>query len=128
MKNLPIVGKYIYIIALLAISWAHFSFPIYMLKSVPLPGASTIVMVVGVLYILVALSLIIGKFDKLALIILGVVLLLIAFISHFPRLYIVDNDHAYLLRFMDFIKVFMLAGATFAMTSFAKDSRLTGSK
>lgn len=126
MKFLQTFGKYVYILMLLSFAWVHFAHTDYMIKYLPFPNASLFVMIVGIIFVVVALSLLIGKFDKLALVVLGVLLIVIAFSCHFFNIFSADNEHSYVLKLMDFMRIMMLAGSTLIMTKFTKDNRIVG--
>lgn len=114
------IGKYLYIIPFAAFGLFHFM-NTEMLASFA-PGGAPMVYVTGVALLAATISMLIGKFDKLAATLLGVMLLLFVFILHLPGA--MDGDQNSTTQLL---KDTMLSGAAFIYARYvARDNAVIG--
>ena len=105
MKNLDRLGMYMYLIPLIVFGVLHFVNADAMSGMVPsyIPGGVIWVYITGTALIIASLAVIIGKKAKLALQLLGLMILLFAFILHFKNALTGDMSM--------FLKDFAIAGS-----------------
>lgn len=114
------IGKYMYAIPFAVFGLFHFMNAKGMAGMAF--GSEILVYVTGVALIAAAVSMVIGKLDKLAATLLGVMLLIFALSIHLPGA--IDGDQA---STSNFLKDFMLSGAAWMYAStVAKDPAVVG--
>lgn len=122
MKGLTQLGKYFYAVPIAIFGLFHFMNANAMAGMVPLPGGVIWVYITGIGLLAAALSIFIGKYDKLAAFLLGIMLFIFAFSLHLPGA--IDGDQA---STSNFLKDFALAGAAFMYAhALAKDNSVLG--
>ncbi|MCB9279444.1 MAG: DoxX family protein [Lewinellaceae bacterium] len=84
MNSLLGLGKYLFIIPLLGFGFGHLSNANAMAGMVPIPGGALWIYVTGIAMLAAAVSIVIGKWDKLATTLLGIMLLIFALSIHLP--------------------------------------------
>ncbi len=111
------LGKYLFAVPFLGFAYFHFTSPEML---TPIAYESKIlVYMTGVALVLASISIVIGKWDKLAAALLGVFLLLTAFLVHLSAA--MDGDAG------NFLKDLMLAGAAWMYAGHvAKDNSVIG--
>ena len=114
MNALLNLGKYIWGIAFLGFAFAHFMGASKMAGAVPIPGGEFWVYLTGVCYLLAAISIFIGKYDKLANFLLGLLLLIIAFSMHLPGL--MGGDQS---EMPNFLKALAMGGVAWSYARYA---------
>lgn len=118
MKNLGFIGKLIYALPLAIFSSFHFMNAQAMTGIVPafLPAPVFWVYLTGLALLLAAVAIIINKKASLATLLLGIMLLLFAFLIHFPGFLEQAQPDAAM-----FLKDTALAGAAFFMSAHLKN-------
>jgi putative oxidoreductase len=84
MSAILSLGRWLYAIPFTLFGVLHFMNADAMGNMVPIPGGSIWIYLTGAALIAAALSLLIGKYDKLAATLLGVMLLIFVFALHLP--------------------------------------------
>lgn len=102
------LGRYLFAIPFAVFGFFHFMNAEAMSGMVPIPGGAIWVYVTGACLIAVAVSIVIGKKDKLATFLLGIFMLLTALSIHFPA---VMADAMNQGAMTNLLKDFSLAGA-----------------
>lgn len=108
------IGKFLFAIPFAVFGIMHFSSGKDMVPMVPIPGGIIWIYVSGIALIAAAVSIIIGKKDKLAAFLLGVMMLLTALTVHLPMVADANaaGDAAAMAASMPHVlKDLMLAGA-----------------
>ena len=80
------VGKFLYAIPFLLFGGMHFAFGGQMAEMVPIPGGIIWIYFTGIALIAASISIMIGKKDKLAAFLLGLMLILFAFLVEMPMM------------------------------------------
>jgi uncharacterized membrane protein YphA (DoxX/SURF4 family) len=115
-------GKYIYALVFAAFGILHFVDAAGMTDAMKPPGGVWTVYISGALLIGVAICIIIGKFDKFAAVLLGLVYLIFAFTLNFEGMMAGSE-----LSTSMFLKDVGLAGGAWMYASgLAKDTRIIG--
>lgn len=122
MKSIIGLGRYIFIIPALVFGIMHLIKADEMAGMVPFGGV-IMIYISGVCLILASISIIIGKYDKLAAVLLAVLLLIIVLTVHVPGL----GDEATLqLSMSNVLKDLGLMGGALMVASMAKDKSIIG--
>ncbi len=126
MNSILNLGKYLYAIPFAIFGLMHLASGPQMAGMVPLPGGAIWVYITGVGLIAAAVSMLIGKYDKLGTALLGLMLLIFALSIHLPG--VMSGDEARVMSSMpNFMKDLSLAGAAWMYAgSLAKDSSVIG--
>jgi len=117
MNSIINLGKYLFAIPMAVFGIMHFLAADDMAAMAP--GGKIMVYITGLALILAAVSIIIGKMDKLASFLLGVMLLLFI-IPHAQNL--ATND----MEMLNILKNLALAGGAFMYAKMAKDNSYIG--
>ena len=120
MKMIISLGKYLLGLMFIAFDLMHLSSAPDFAASVPIPPAIVWVYVTGICLTAGGLSMIIGLYDKLAGVLLAVLMLIFAFAVHLPAMSENPMEMGTLLRNVG------LAGGCLIYASSAKDSRVIG--
>ncbi len=121
MKGIIGLGKYIFAIPFLVFGIFHFMNADAMAGMAP--GGVIMVYVSGLTMILAAISIFIGKLDKLACVLLAVQLLLYILFIHAPGL---SNEESMQMSMSALLKDLALLGAALMCASLAKDNSVIG--
>ncbi len=122
MNTLLGLGKYLFAIPFAIFGLFHFMGADAMAGMVPLPGGVIWVYLTGVALIAAAVSIIIGKMDKLATFLLGVMLLSFVFLVHMKGAMAGDQ-----MAMPGLLKDLALAGASWLYAGhLAKDKAVIG--
>ena len=121
MNSIIGLGKYIFAVPFLIFGSMHFMYADMMAGMAP--GGSIMVYISGLTMILAAISIFIGKLDKLACVLLAVQLLLYILLVHAPGL----GDEATMNTSMSgLLKDLGLLGGALMAASQAKDNSIVG--
>ena len=125
MNSILGLGKFLFGIPMLIFGVFHFMNADAMAGMAPF-GGKIMVYVTGVALILAAISIFIGKLDKLAAMLLGVMLLIFAFSVHLPG--VMSGDEARAMTSMpSMLKDIALAGGAWMYAlGLAKDKEVIG--
>jgi uncharacterized membrane protein YphA (DoxX/SURF4 family) len=122
MKAITGIGKYLYALPIFIFGLFHFMNANAMAGMVPLPGGVVWVYITGAGLLAAALSIFIGKYDKLGTFLLGIMLLIFAFSLHLPGAMEGDQSST-----SSFLKDFAMAGAALMYAhALAKDNSVLG--
>ena len=122
MNAILSAGKWMYAIPMLVFGIFHFMGAKDMAAMAPF-GGEIMVYITGAALVAAAVSIFIGKMDKLAAVLLGVFLLLTAFLVHAPGL----SDASNQMAMPSLLKDFALAGGAFMYAKHvAKDNAVIG--
>ncbi len=125
MQSVLGLGKYLLAIPMIIFGVLHFMNAESMAGMAPFGGAF-IVYLTGLALILAGISLIIGKLDKLAAVLLALFLLLTAFTIHLPGLMNAADDNAMAMSMGGMLKDIALAGGALLAAQLAKDNSVIG--
>ncbi len=118
------LGKYLYAIPMAIFGIMHFMNADAMAEMAPFGGA-IMVYITGLALVAAAVSIIIGKMDKLASLLLALMLLIFVFSMHLPG--VMSGDEAQMMTAMPaLLKDTALAGAALMYASMAKDNAVIG--
>lgn len=121
MNALINLGKYMFAVPMAIFGAYHFMNADAMAAMVPVPGGIVWVYITGIALIMGAVALFLGKLDKLASVLLALILILFAVLVHLPNA--IHNDPGALSMFL---KDFSLSGAALMSARFAKDNSIIG--
>ncbi|OGU59873.1 MAG: DoxX family protein [Ignavibacteria bacterium RBG_13_36_8] len=112
MKNLTVIGKYLYVIPFIIFGIMHFMNGSAMAGYIPsfIPGGIFWVYLTGLGLILAPIAVFINKYAKLAMLLLGIMLLVFVLTIHLPG---VLNSQTMGMYLPNFLKDLALAGAAF---------------
>lgn len=113
MSAILSLGRWLYAIPFTLFGVLHFMNADAMGGMVPIPGGSIWIYLTGAALIAAAVSLLIGKYDKLAATLLGVMLLIFVFAMHLPGAMSGANEMAKTMSMTNLLKDMALAGAAF---------------
>ena len=120
------LGKYIFAVPFAIFGVMHLMNADAMAGMAPFGGA-IIVYITGIALLAAAISIIIGKMDKLAATLLGVMLLLFVFLIHVPGVSNAADDMAAQTSMLNLLKDLSLAGAAWMYAALgAKDNAVIG--
>lgn len=122
MKSITGLGKYFLAISVLVFGVFHFMNANAMAGMVPIPGGAVWVYITGAGLIAAAISIFIGKYDKLGTVLLGVMLLIFALSIHLPGA--IDGDQSSTSNFLKDLA--MAGGAWMYAHGLAKDNAVIG--
>ncbi|MCB0617406.1 MAG: DoxX family membrane protein [Saprospiraceae bacterium] len=119
------LGRYLYAVPFIVFGLFHFMSAKDMAGMVPIPGGEIWVYLTGLAHIAAAVSIIIGKMDKLGTALLGLMLLIFALSIHLPG--VINSGGEDPGAMSNFLKDTMLAGAAWMYAgSMAKDNAVIG--
>ncbi len=118
------LGKYLFAIPFAIFGIMHFMNAEAMAGMTPFGGV-IMVYITGLALVAAAVSIIIGKMDKLASVLLALMLLIFVFAIHLPG--VMSGDEAQMMISMpNVLKDTMLAGGALMYASMAKDNAVIG--
>lgn len=121
MNTILKLGKYLFALPFAVFGISHIFKTAKMNEAIGgAPGGLTGVIVSGVLLVIIVICIIIGKFDKLAAVLLAVILLAFAFITHLPTA-METGDIGDLFK-----DIGLAGGAMMYATHLAKDKAVIG--
>lgn len=119
------LGKYLFAIPFIVFGVFHFMGAKDMAGMVPIPGGEIWVYITGVAHIAAALAILMGKMDKLAAALLGLMLLVFALSIWLPQVMSSGGENQ--MAMTAFLKDTMLTGAAWMYASYAaKDNAVIG--
>ena len=125
MNALLGLGKYLFAVPFIIFGLFHFMGASDMAGMVPIPGGEIWVYITGVAHIAAAVAILMGKMDKLATALLGLMLLIFALSIHLPS--VLDSGGENQMAMTALLKDIMLAGAAWMYaSSMAKDNAVIG--
>jgi uncharacterized membrane protein YphA (DoxX/SURF4 family) len=124
MGSIINLGKYIFAIPFLVFGVFHFMNAEAM--SAMAPGGVIMVYISGAALIAAAISIFIGKLDKLACLLLALLLLIFIFTIHVPGMMNAADDMAMQMSMSGLLKDFALAGGALLAAKTAKDNAIVG--
>ncbi|MCB0703769.1 MAG: hypothetical protein KDC34_00600 [Saprospiraceae bacterium] len=125
MKSLLGLGKYLFAIPFAIFGLFHLMGAKDMAGIVPIPGGEIWVYLTGIAHIAAAVAILIGKMDKLATALLGLMLLIFALSIHLPG--VIESGGENQMAMGGFLKDTMLAGASWLYSlHIAKDPAVIG--
>ncbi|HET8860964.1 hypothetical protein [Marivirga sp.] len=124
MKNIILIGKWLFILPFIAFGLLHFGPLEFSLPYVPiwLPFPAFWVYFVGVCFLLFVVSVILKKYDKLATVLLALCLFLFVILVHIPSA--VSGDFKAVIAI--FRDLAMCGAAIMYAGAFARDNRIIG--
>lgn len=127
MNTILGLGKYVYATSLIVFGIGHLTNASAMAGMVPVPAGELWVYITGIALLAAAVSIIVGKYDKLGAALLGVLLFTFALSIHLPGV-INATDAVSKQGFLSgFLKDIALAGAAWMYAfSAAKDKAIIG--
>ena len=120
MKNLSMIGKYLFAIPFIVFGLMHFMNGSAMAGMVPsfIPGGIFWVYLTGLALILAPVAMFINKYAKLAMMLLGIMLLVFVLFIHLPGVF---NPETMQMYMPNLLKDLSLAGGAFFLSgSFEK--------
>lgn len=121
------LGKYLYAIPFIVFGFGHLTNAGAMAGMVPIPGGEIWVYITGIGHIAAAVSIIIGKWDKLGTALLGLMLLIFALSLHLPGMMNATDAMAKQGSMGQLLKDLSLAGAAWMYAAhMAKDKSVIG--
>lgn len=122
MKGLLSIGRYLFALPMAIFGIMHFMNASAMAGMAPFGGA-IMVYITGAALIAAAISIIIGKMDRLAALLLGIMLIIFALSIHLPGVLNAGDDQMAMAASMsNLLKDIALAGGAFAYGLLAKDT------
>jgi uncharacterized membrane protein len=122
MNALLNLGKYLFALPFLVFGALHLMFADQMAELVPVPGGAIWVYITGIGMIAASVAVLIGKMDKLATFLLGVLLLIFVFTLHLKGA--MDGDQS---STTSLLKDLIIAGASWMYAGhMAKDDAVIG--
>ena len=122
MKAITGLGKYLFAIPMLVFGLFHFMSASDMAGMVPIPGGVFWIYLTGVALVAAAVSMVIGKMDKLAAVLLGLMLLIFALSIHLPA--VAGGDQSAMPMLLK--DVALAGGALMYASGLAKDNAVVG--
>lgn len=110
MQAVTSLGKYLFIVPFLAFGVMHLMNANAMAGMVPIPGGALWVYVTGIAMIAAAVSILIGKMDRLATTLLGVLMLIFALGVHLPGAMNAADEMGKMMSMSGLLKDIGLAG------------------
>ena len=125
MKAIIGLGKYLYAIPMLMFGANHFMKADMMADYAPF-GGKIMVYVTGVALLAAGISIIIGKYDKLACVLLALLLIIIVLSMHLPSVMNAADEMARMQPMTDLLKDIGLAGGALLGAANARDNSVIG--
>ena len=122
LNSITSLGKWLFIIPFAAFGIMHFLGADKMAGMVPIPGGAIWVYITGLGMLAFALSVILGKMDKLAALLLTVLLVLMVVLIHLPN--VMKGDQMSMISLLKDIG--LAGGALMYARGFAQDSSVVG--
>ncbi|MCB9283299.1 MAG: DoxX family protein [Lewinellaceae bacterium] len=121
-------GRYLLIVPALIFGVMHMMNASEMASMVPIPGGVVWVYITGLAMIAAAVAVVIGKYDKLAAALLGLLILIYALTIHLPGVLKAGDDAQMMAMYMgNFLKDVGLAGGAWVYAAvMAKDKSVIG--
>ena len=125
MKTIIGLGKYLYAIPMLVFGIFHFMNAKDMAGMAPF-GGEIVVYITGVALLAAGVSIIIGKFDKLACVLLALMLIIFVLSMHLPGVMNAEDEMARMGPMTSLLKDIALAGGALLGAANAKDNSVIG--
>ena len=125
MNTIIGLGKYLYAIPMLLFGANHFMKADMMAGMAPF-GGKIMIYITGIALIAAGVSIIIGKMDKLACVLLALLLLAIVFTVHVPAVMAAEDEMAKMAPMTGIMKDIALAGGALLGAANAKDNSIIG--
>lgn len=122
MKSIIGLGRYVFAIPMLVFGLFHFMNASSMAAMAPF-GGEVMVYITGVCLVAAAISIFIGKYDKLASMLLALLLLIIVLTVHAPGL---GSEETMQMSMSMMLKDIGLMGGALMAASMAKDNSVVG--
>lgn len=119
MNSILGVGKYLFAVPFAIFGFFHLTNASTFNEMVGPPGGVAMVYITGICLLAASVSMIIGKFDKLASVLLALMLILFALIIQLPSA--LEGNAAQLLK-----DIALAGGALMYASSFARDNSVIG--
>ena len=128
MNAILSAGRYLLIVPALIFGVMHFMNAKDMAGMVPIPGGAVWVYITGIAMIAAGVAIVIGKYDKLAAALLGLLILIFALSIHLPGVMKAGEDAQMMAMYMgNFLKDVGLAGGAWVYAAtMAKDKSVIG--
>lgn len=128
MNAILSAGRYLLIVPALIFGVMHMMNASEMASMVPIPGGVVWVYITGLAMIAAAVAVVIGKYDKLAAALLGLLILIYALTIHLPGVLKAGDDAQMMAMYMgNFLKDVGLAGGAWVYAAvMAKDKSVIG--
>ena len=123
MDSLIGIGKYLFAIAMAIFGVFHFMNAEQMAVMVPIAGGKIWIYLSGLGFILAAISIIVGKFDKMACVALAIMLVLFVALIHIPGIMNIDNT-VQQASMIATLKDLALAGGALMCASQSRDNTM----
>lgn len=121
------LGKYLFALPFLVFAFFHFMGAKDMAGMVPIPGGAIWVYLTGAAYVLAVVAMFIGRYDKLAMTLLGVLLLVYVFTIHVPGVMNAADEAAGQAGMTSLLKDLMIAGGAWMYASaLSRDKSVIG--
>lgn len=119
------LGKYLFIVPMLVFGVIHLKQAKEM-STLPPFGGQIMVYITGIALLAASISLVIGKWDKLACVLLSILLLSFAVTIHLPAMLNAQDEMAKAASLSNFVKDIGLAGGALMAARLAKDHSVIG--
>lgn len=122
MQQLTSLGKYIFAIPFLVFGLFHFMNASAMAGMVPLPGGVFWIYLTGIGLLAASVSILIGRMDQLAALLLGVMMLIFALSIHLPN--VINSGGEDAASMGNLLKDLSLGGAAWVYSRFAARDKM----
>jgi uncharacterized membrane protein YphA (DoxX/SURF4 family) len=119
MNSILGIGKYLFAVPFAIFGFFHLTNAATFNEMVGPPGGEVMVYITGILLLAASVSMLIGKFDKLATVLLALMLILFALIIHLPSA--MEGNAGQLLK-----DIALAGGALMYANSYARDNSIIG--
>lgn len=120
-SNLSTIGKYLFLVPFAGFGISHFMMADKMAGMVPIPGGVVWVYITGLAMLAFVASVLLGKYDKLAAVLLAALMLLMVMLIHIPGMS--SNQMAMPSMLKD---IGLAAGALMYAGSLSRDNSIIG--
>ncbi len=120
-SNLSTIGKYLFLVPFLVFGVQHLIKPDAMVSTVPVPGGILWVYVTGIAMLAFVASVLIGKYDKLAAVLLAVMITFFILLMDIP---VYLKDQTIIAAFMK--NIGFVGGALMYAGALSRDNRIIG--
>ncbi|PHN04274.1 DoxX family protein [Flavilitoribacter nigricans] len=119
MNSILGIGKYLYAVPFAIFGFFHMTNAATFNEMIGPPGGVAMIYITGICLLAASVSMLIGKFDKLAAVLLALMLILFALIIHLPNA--MNGDAGQLLK-----DIALAGGALMYASGFARDNSVIG--
>ncbi len=120
-SNLSTIGKYLFLVPFLVFGVQHLIKPDAMISSVPVPGGILWVYITGIAMLAFVASVLTGKYDKLAAVLLAVMITFFILLMDIP---VYLKDQTIIAAFMK--NIGFVGGALMYAGALSRDKRIIG--